>query len=115
MPVNIYVESGIPERHAARAELLATLELLASVLQAFDRRIEVLQLEDPVQSAHRSARLADAARYTSVSCSPCGSFRWPRDPRENRAGGGATGRTPPSERIRPDTRRPSASRSAAGA
>ena len=26
MPVNIYVESGIPERHAARAELLATLE-----------------------------------------------------------------------------------------
>jgi len=26
MPVNIYVESGIPEQHAARAELLATLE-----------------------------------------------------------------------------------------
>src|SRR4030095_15262981 len=85
------------------------------VLHAADRRVEVLQLEDPVQAAHRSARVADAARYTSVSCSPCGSSRSPRDLRENRAGGGAAGRTPPSERIRPDTRRPSASRSAAGA
>src|SRR4030095_7775937 len=109
-------EAGVGLLHllAERRELLAGLELFAAVFQAVDRRVEVLQLEDPVQSAHRSARVADAERYTSVSCSPCATPRSPRD-RENRAGGAGAGRTPPRERIMPETRRPRVSRSAVGA
>jgi hypothetical protein len=47
---------------AERRELLAGLQLLAALLETVDRRVEVLQLEDPFQSTHRSARVADAAR-----------------------------------------------------
>ncbi len=63
MPVNIYVESGVPERTAARAELLATLERM------LHRVLPLLPTEhqDPGQALLGGSRCIRRPRWSTAT------------------------------------------------
>ena len=72
-------ESELPERSLCGVGLgargrdgLARLERHAAHPGTIDRRVEVLELEQPVGSAHRGGSLADAGLQTSCARNPAG-------------------------------------------